>query len=338
VRTGLEAKRQVIEILDDNKTIIIRETLRFFDFKQKGGAEAALSSPLSTYPIKTYENKSSVTEQPLALLDTLKQIVPFAKEVLDLEKQIKEQSGKEAKGLTGKGFYGSNFVKDEQIQSNLVLKRAALSQEIGSHIHNFPILSQIEVDEISTASEAGAEKLGNIVFSTLKRAYSANKKMRSKANKFKDVGENMSIARLPEKALTDFIHGIGHGKTVWSYPKFVERAISRVVGFGDDVALKALNNISVVVNQSSGSVAKEVAQGAGEMMVTEAASRFSTKFVPVVNIVLSVWHISILVQEFKDQHDEFYCSLDPRDTLVEAAPSVAGLVANIAFEASFVFI
>ncbi|MCA9333793.1 hypothetical protein KC963_01985 [Candidatus Saccharibacteria bacterium] len=324
-RAEVEAQRLIMETLTDTRGTIIRETLRYFDFKGKDGALAALSS-LKSFAVAVKDNsreanQSDLGQQPKALQTVLKQITPFAREVLKLRKLRKG---------------GPSTVRF--IDSELGPKLATFAREIGRHAQEFPILSQIKVEDVEKASNAGHHRLGEILFPILRRAYTANRSMRARINRFDNIVESISSARLPEQALMVSVGALKNRNSAWSYPKYVERAISRIVGMGDDITRKALNDVYVELQTQSGSVAKEMAQAAGEMMVLGATSRFAARFVPVLNVSLSAWHISTAIQEFKDQHDEFYCSLDPRDALVQAAPSAAGLAVDIASEAAFAFI
>jgi hypothetical protein len=54
--------------------------------------------------------------------------------------------------------------------------------------------------------------------------------------------------------------------------------------------------------------------------------------------MLAAWHITSAISEFGRRTEEFYCSLDPRDALIEAAPSTSGLVFEVATEAAFAVI
>jgi hypothetical protein len=127
----------------------------------------------------------------------------------------------------------------------------------------------------------------------------------------------------------------GKRATVWGIPKYVERAASRIAASSDEVTRKALEDAMAALKMDGGETAKALAQGAAEMAVLGAAEHFAKKMVPVMNVALAAWHIAKAAEDFKDQGDDFFCALDPRDALVAAAPSAAGLALDIALEAAF---
>jgi hypothetical protein len=315
-QTEREATRLIRTTLTDSRAAIFRETIGYFGFSDDTTVAESLSKEANRWTVT--DEKS---ERPKALQAALAQLVPFADEV------------KRFAALMGGPPSTMRFV-----DSYLRPARAVFAREVGRRAQGFPVLSQIAVKDVKPASTANRRDLGDIVFPLLKRAYQANRSMRSRAATFGGVANGLSSARRPEEALADAVRRLGEGKSAWSFPKYVERAAARVGATGGDVARKTLADVTAALGARPGKAAEMMAQAAGEMLALGATARFVPKFVPVLNVVVAAWHVSSAVEEFKDRHDEFYCALDPRDALIEAAPSATGLAFQVGTEAVFAFI
>jgi hypothetical protein len=322
-RTEREAMRMFWGTINDSRAEVCRETIRYFTL-QKESVAAALST-LESMRVTTDEKgvhgeKCPAAKQPRGLQEALKKLKPFAAEVLRIDRL--------SRGVPS---------TEKFVEAALQRARSAFAREVGRHAQEFPVLSQFAEDRVRPAAEGGPDRLGEIVFPLLARAYTANRKMQSRAKHFKSAVGSLADSRHPEKDLAAAVKRLGKDATIWGYLKYVRRAMARAAAL-DEIAQKTVKDALTELESQTGDVAKELAQAAGELMIMGGASRFATKFVPVLNVALAAWHISTAVTDFADRHDEFYCALDPRDALIEAAPSAAGLALNIASEAAFAFV
>ncbi len=324
VRTEREAHRLISSMLTDARATICRETIRYFGFKDDASVAAALTA-LHQRPAAS-DGKPKVDRAiaaPEGLQTAQRQLIPFAREVLRI------------KGAAQPGITVRRMVEVE-----LARKRVAYAHELGRHAQEFPVLCQIPVEDIEAAAGAGPALLGGYVFPPLRRAYAANQGIAARVRKFPTVArqEEIRADRHPEKAMAHEIVAIGATETVWGYPKYIERALSRVAGPADDFTRKAVGDTLAALDIASRSIEEGLEQAAGEMLALELTSHLVPRFLPALNVMLAAWHVTVAIQEFRKRHDEFYCSLDPRDALIEAAPSTSGLVFEIATEAAFAFI
>lgn len=326
-RTEREAQRLVLSTLTDARASICRETIRYFAFtgeESAAGALRSLHSPAVTSKTKSRPQSEHTVTQPGALQQALKQLAPFARDALRIQEH--EDKG----GPTTR----------RMVEGALNQKRAILAREVGRHAQEFPVLSQIDVEDIEPASAAGPAVLGGIVFEPLKRAYEANTAMRARAKNFQPLATSTAARaqRHPEQAIARAIADIGKSETAWGYPKYIERAVSRVAGSGDDFTRKAVDDTLNALGLTTSEVATGMSQAAAEATVLGLSAHFVPRFVPTLNVAIAAWHIAVAVQKFEKQSEEFYCSLDPRDALIEAVPSTTGLIFDIATEAAFAFI
>jgi hypothetical protein len=327
-RAERETSRLILMTLTDSHAEILREGARYFAFK-KDSIEQALRL-LTHYPVATkggsaQAKDSALAEEPEALQKAVKTLVPLARDVLKLERAKKSPLGRAPPSTV------------KAIDPILQRKRAVFAHELGRQAQQFPVLSQLKVEMIERTAGAGGDLLGTILFGILKHAHTANDSMRARAEGFASAVNVLGHARHPEKEVAAAARDLGKGRSIWSYPKYVERAAERVTN-GDELGRKALDDAITAVAAGSGEMAKQLAQGAGEMIVLHAASKFTARLVPVMNVALAAWHISTAVQDFKGEDAEFYCALDPRDALIEAAPSFASLAADVVTEAAFAII
>jgi hypothetical protein len=326
VRTEREAHRLISSMLTDAHATICRETIRYFAFKDDGSVAGALTA-LKEHAVATDGKPKAdraVTE-PQGLQATLRQLTPSANEVVKLENTSRQ-------GITVR----------RMVEAELERKRVTYGHELGRHAQEYPVLSQIAVKDVEAAAGAGPALLGGYVFPPLRTAYAANRDMGARVREFPTVARRARVRadRHPERAMAREIVAIGAAETVWGYPKYLERALSRVAGPADDFTRKAVGDTLAALDVAAGSaaVAEGLEQAAGEMLTMMLASQLVPRFLPALNVMLAAWHVTVAVQEFGKRHDEFYCSLDPRDALIEAAPSTSGLVFEIATEAVFAFI
>lgn len=319
-RTELNAKRLLSQSLLNSRADIIRETIRYFDFEQGSVIHVFKSTRGKSVRLSgEVGNITRPAEQPAALQRALKKLVPFADRINKLEGSAN----------------GAGPTTQKMVSGALQNARSVFVREMGRLAQEFPILSQIEEKNIKDASEAPARQLGSILFSILKRANDANHETRVRLDGFTNLIDTLTDGRHPELDLATAVQRLGKRNTIWGITKYVERAISQAASVTDEVAQKALDDMVVLLGIEYGQTAKALAQGAIEMAALGMASHFSTRFVPVLNIGLAAWHIGKSVKEFSEQEADFYCVLDPRDSLVLAAPSVAGLTLDIATEALF---
>jgi hypothetical protein len=212
--------------------------------------------------------------------------------------------------------------------------RKVLAREIGRRADAFPVLSRFDADAIVEGASGNASVLGGVVFPPLRTCYLANVEMRARASQFVGVADVTSSDPRPERALADKVAGAA-GHSVWAYWVYVERAAERVVSRDDHVGRHTVDEVAMFLRHSEAATVTAIAQGMGETLVLGAADLAWKKMVPVVNVATAAWHIATAVTEFTERSDEFNCTLDPRDALVDAAPSVGGLALDIAVEAVF---
>ena len=322
-RTEQNAKRLLSQSLLNSRADIIRETIRYFDFEQ-GSIDHVFKSTKRKWVKLSSEpgNMTRPAEQPAALQLALKKLVPFAQRINKLKGSAR----------------GAGTSTQKMVSEALQNARSIFAREMGRLAQEFPILSQIEENHIKDASEAYAPQLGSILFSILERANDANHETTLRLDGFGDLIITLTEGRHPEQDLAEAVQRLGKRNTIWGITKYVERAISQATSVTDEVAQKALADTVMLLGIESGETVKALAQGAIEMAALGMASNFATRFVPVLNIGLAAWHIGKSVKEFSEQEADFYCVLDPRDSLVSAAPSVAGLTIDIATEAVFAII
>jgi hypothetical protein len=323
-RVELETGRLISTMLTDARAEIVRETGRYFTLTGTG-IEAALDRLLDR-PVATLGQAASGAEKPLAkdpedLRKALRELVPFAWVVVKFDRS--------ARGTA---------TTAKMVEAALASARAILAKEVGRRGQAFPVLAHIDPKGILEAAESDSKRLGRVVFPVLARALKANKAMRGRASRFVGMAQVAPAAPYPELALAKVVLGEGLETSSWGYRKYVEKAAGRVVGATDQVARRAVQEVNAALGVTDAKAVGALAQAAGEMLALGGAAHFASKLVPVVNIATAAWHITVAVEVYQDRHDEFYCTLDPRDALVDVAPSAAGLVLDIATEAAFAFI
>ena len=321
-----ETHRLIASVLHDARAVICRETLRYFALSDESSVDTALKL-LHELPTKTDGSPKGPTPKVThadELQAALRMLVPYAEQVLTLEAQL----------------WGTTPTPRRMVETELDHKRMTYAHELGRHAQDFPVLSQIAAEDITPASAAGPVSLGGYVFAVLRRAYQANLSMATRVESFVTVSALADVRadRHPQQAAVREIRRVGTSKTVWGYRKYLERALTRTAGSADDFTRRAVEDVTAGLDVGEGSVTADLAQAAGEIVALELTSRLVPRFVPALNVLLAAWHMSVAAQKFRAERDEFYCSLDPRDALIEAAPSVRGLVLEIAAEAAFVFI
>ena len=321
-RVERETMRLMSAMLTDARAEIVREAGRYFTLTGQESIEAALGLLTSKQTTASGETASHgripVGRNPKALQSALHELVPFAQAVLSLEDTPKP------------GTTVAKMVEDE-----LTRARAALAREIGRRSQVFPVLGQIQAAQVRKAAHAGAEGLGSVLWPILARAHKANQAMRRRTSGFVGMAKVAPAEPFPELALAKVVLDAGLDRSAWGFRKYVEKATERMAGSADQVARRAVQEVNTALGFTDGKAAQALAKAAGEMLALGAATHFAKKLVPVVNVATAAWHISAAIEDYQARHDEFYCALDSRDALVEAAPSAAGLAFDIATEAAF---
>jgi hypothetical protein len=322
-RVEREAMRQLTATLTDARVAIVRETYRYFSLQQDAGAEALLASNVTARPTRTATPSAGargpLDAEPAALKSALTELEPFAKRVRELE--ATPQPGTAVKAV---------------VEQAIAQARIVLAREVGRRAQAFPVLGRLDAKKIGTGAAGNADELGAVVFAALKQCFLSNVKIRSRvATEFVGVADVDTLDPRPERALAEKVVGAGAGRSVWSLWKYVERATERIAGLDDHFTHRVLDEVAALLRQSDVPTVSAVGQAMGEVLVLGAAELAVSKLVPVLNVATATWHIATAIREFGERSDEFYCTLDPRDALVEAAPSFKGLALDIASEAFF---
>jgi hypothetical protein len=328
LRTELEARRLLKSTITDSRATICREAIRYFGLHGEESAGNVLNA-LHAIPVvsagKSKPQTGQTVRDPEGLQAAMRQLIPSAREVVRIQ---------------GAAPPGTPPTPRRMTEAELARKRVTYGHELGRYAQEFPVLSQIAVEDIEDAAGAGPAVLGDYVFPLLRRAYAANRGMSRRFAKFPVILRLPEVRsdRHPERAAARVIADLGPEKTVWGFPKYVQRALGRTAGPSDDFSRRAVGDTLEALDVASGSVGEGLAQAAGEMFVLEMTSHFLPRFLPAFNVMLAAWHITSAISEFGKRTEEFYCSLDPRDALIEAAPSTSGLVFEVATEAAFAVI
>jgi hypothetical protein len=322
-RVEREAMRQLTAALTDARISIVRETHRYFPLQQASAAESLLASNVSVRPTRTATQSVSSTGplgiEPAALKAALVELEPFAAPVRELEATPKP----------------GNTVK-AVVERAAQQARSVLAREVGRRAEAFPVLTRLDAKSIGKGAAGNAHELGGVVFPALKQCFESNRTIRSRvANEFVGIADIAPDEPRPERALADKVAAAGTGKSIWSFWKYVERATERIAGADDHFSRRALDEVATSLRYSDVPTVTAIGQAMGEVLVLGAAEFAATKLVPVLNVATAAWHIAAGIKDFTERKDEFYCTLDPRDSLVEAAPSFAGLALDIATEAVF---
>jgi hypothetical protein len=327
MRTELETRRLITSMLTDSRAGVVREALRYFAFADEMSAGEILTHlhSLGVPADKTRKpGKSGLrASDPDALQAALRQLVPFVREIVKV------------KGAPRPGTAIRRMVEAEEAR-----RRVTYAHELGRFAQDFPILSQIAPEDVEPASTASPSLLGDYLFPLLKQTYEANVGMRARVETFPILTRSEAVTgdRHPDRRLAQEVEKLGHDKTVWGFPKYVQRSLSRVAGPSDDFTRRAVSDTLAAIQSGNREVAMGIAQAAGEMLVMETTSHLIPRFLPALNVLLAAWHITVAVREHIKRTEEFFCALDPRDSLIEAAPSTVGLVFEVGMEAAFAFI
>ena len=322
-RVEREAMRQLTTTLTDAQATIVRETYRYFVVDDRDGAHGLLRSNVTTLSARTTTQSAGppgpLAPGPAALHAALVELEPFAKRVRDLEETPRP-------GTTVAG------VVDRAVEQ----ARAALAREVGRRAQAFPVLARLDARGIRKGAAGNAVVLGDVVFPVLKQCYEKNGNIRSRvAAEFVGVADLAADEARPERGLAEAVAHAGAGKSIWSFWKYVERAYERIACRDDHLTRRTLDEVTAELRRSDAASVVALGQAMGELLVLGTAELAVRKLVPVLNVAMAAWHITTTVKEFSQHNDEFYCTLDPRDALVDAAPSVAGLALDIATEAVF---
>jgi hypothetical protein len=269
-------------------------------------------------------------DEPAALQQALRDLQPAARLVVKLEKQAHERGRAAA-------YAEESHTEPPPDEKKLASARAGFARELGRRAEAFSVLTQFAADDVLQAASAGDIRFSELVFPLLHRAHVANVAMRERVVAFVGIAATSAVETHPERALAEAVATAGQKESVWGFWKYVERANARIIGGGDDLTLRAVEEASKALGRglADAEALSALAQAAGEMLVIGAAEFTVTKLVPVLNVAAAVWHISTAVTEFGKRREEFYCTLDPRDALVEVAPSALDLAFDIATEAVF---
>lgn len=319
-RVENEARRTILSFLLDARAEIIRETERYFTWG-KSSAVSALESRESMSVAPGNAHGTDLAEDPHALREALRAVTSYAKKVVLIDSS-RRGTPSSAKPL----------------EEALSRARAILAREVGRHAQAFPVMSQVAEKDIAKAALGGRGVLGGVVFPLLTRAYKANKAMWTRVSDFHSFATESLSARYPEFAAAKAAADAGQGRSVWFFRKYVEKAAAHALGEHDDVGRRAVDGLLDELGVAPARTGEMVVQAAGEMLLTGSVAKFAARAMPVLNVALAAWHVAAAVEDYKHRHDEFYCALDPRDALVDAAPSAAALIVDVTTEAAFAFI
>ncbi len=348
-RVEREATRQLRTSLTDAYASLVRETRRYFPV-QLDGAAALLASPVDFRSMRVTAASAAgpevLDEAPAALQRALKELKPLASRVVLLE-----------------GTSEGTPTPAAMVRAARARSRAVLAREVGRRADAFPVLPRLTPEQICQGADASAAVLGEVVLPVLRRCYTSNRKMQSRAAGFIGVADVYSTDPRPERALADKVAGAGTGHSVWDFPKYVQRGTERVASARDVFTRRVVEMVDAQLATSDAPAvaaltqagAETAAVGAaqalasttmdramqramGQALVLGLAERAAVSLLPVINIATATWHIATAISDFGKQKDEFYCTLDPRDALIEAAPSFNGLILDIATEAVFALI
>jgi hypothetical protein len=314
-----EATRRLMTLLVDAGSAIVRETTRYFPV-QREGARAALAN-LDSMRLRTVRGDvdPTLTEDPARLKAALVALHPLAKKVVALVKDA---------GMA------STSTPKKSLGDLLALARAALAHALARETPGLPVLARFTAREIRDAKDQGPIKLGETTFSILQRAWIANGRMQQRVREFRGMAAVQPAERRPDLALAAVTGPAERRASIWAFRDWVARGADAVAGGSDDVARRACEDALAAVGGADGGVSP-MQQAAGEMIAMGAAAKFATRLVPVVNVALAAWHIASAIDVYERQYDEFYCTLDLRDALVEAPPSAIGLAVDVGTEAVF---
>ena len=317
-----EASRQLATFLEYARGDIIRETTRYFTIK-KESAVAALENTKSMRLSTERGGEDETLEQGAAQLKkALVELEPLAKRVVKIA-----VDSHTASTTTSKTFFAGL----------LSHARAALTREVGRHAQALPVIGRFTARQIVEAKTVGATTLGKTTFEILSRALKANKAMQLRIRSPILITDliGTEIPR-PDLKLADLIQGGKH--TTWTYRTYIARAAERVAGANDDFTRRAFEDALNAIGNSGEDGLAQMQQTAGEMLAMGTSSKFATCLVPVLNVGFAAWHILAAVDAYEQQYNEFYCTLNLRDVLVDAPPSASSLALDVGMEAVFAFI
>lgn len=350
--------------LDSARNEVVREALRYFNFEGTAGAEAALEnvkSPMAKAEEDARASKAAdvakmpVHRLPARLQAALKRLKPLAEEVLKKRKDAAEEKRK----FDEKAFFRLTIVDPSQMNEKLRAAEEAaqvLALEAGKLREAHPVAVRLSVEETVKAGDAARDVLGGILFPILGRAFKSNRKVRAELADWGEVAP--ALRGMEMEGILAVKAKNAPGRNIWQYRKYIDRALMMLYpdgsGVGYAAASRALDLIHgereygnmlgalmldmavfhaahALDEAAAAKLAKEIAKKGAAEVGEKAAQRF----VPIVNWAFAAESIVTQVKEYLDGDDFFYCTLDPKDALVETAPKLWSLMGGVGMEIAF---
>lgn len=319
-RIEREAIRQLRGALRDSRATIVRETLHYFKLDRVSVAGALRADGyLSFARVRQDDGSYALAPGPRALRQALRELLPAAKVVRVAQKDSSPSAGSDARALMSR------------------VSRQALAQfqlELARRTVQSPVLSQFNALNVVEMVAVSDEALARVVHGILKRSWLANAAL-SEGKALEELARDLGGERPPQETLARRHGDKDAPMSVWHRTKYIERGAAAVIGEADDFAQRVFQDARAALKLADGAGTAAMGQAAGEMLVLGATEHFLPRLVPLMNVAAAAWHIYEDVSRFEEDHNGFYCALDPRDSLVPAPPSASGLALEIAQEAAF---
>ncbi|MDH2427013.1 hypothetical protein [Sphaerisporangium sp. TRM90804] len=319
------ARDIVLTMLRRSAGRVVDEAMRYFQWKSRDGAVAALQA-LPAAEIQ--EDEEAVRD----LRDRLERLAPSARTVQELNREAQEEEAGQRRSL-GRDQVGivspTRVAKLEKTREAGRRARDAYVKALFDEAAGAAVLFRFDLESVVTAVDKPAE-LSGLVFTRLQGTWNATQRLYEPLRARRParvVGEqDVRGGGLPERLIAAKI-----GDSVWTHRKVVAAALDRLPVIDRDLYERMLDNLAAAqADEEIAGTRLGVLRDLGLGALTIALTVVCPPAGIALDVGLSVGDVVSTVAEYLETAAESLSDLDPRECLADVEPSAVPIILSVA--------